>query len=104
MLGARAPRHVYAGSIVNLSKTLQKVTVSYTMPDGTTEVAHVSVPAHSTVAVEQRLVQQGLATLTGHVSALQVEGKNSIREPFRGVNSPVKQYKFEIGEDGSLVE
>lgn len=104
MIGARAPRHVYAGSIVNHSTSEKHVTVSYTMPDGTTDVVHLTVPAHGTVAIEQRLIKQNLATLTGHVSTVEVEGKNTVHEPFRGVNSPVKQYKFEIGEDGSLVE
>lgn len=87
---------------MNKSKRQLHVTVTFTMPHDTTEVAHVTVPAQGSVAVLQRTVQDGLASLTGRISSIGVDGGYTIHEPFSGVNSPVQNYRFEIGDDGEF--
>ena len=102
MLGARAPRHVYSAFIVNHSRRPCRVTVTYTMPHGGIETSVVDIDAGSSMAVEQKHVYEDQATLTGRISTLNLEGGNTLSEPFKNVFSPTKNYKFQISEDGFL--
>jgi hypothetical protein len=102
MLGARAPRHVYSALIVSKARRDLRATITYAMPHDITEVINVDIPAGGSVAVSQRTIQEGLSTLTGRIASIAVDGHGELHEPFAGVNSPVKNYKFQIGEDGEF--
>lgn len=102
------PAHVHSGELRNTAAVAIVATVTYTMPDDTTQTAEVRADAGQSAAIEQKLVEQGSATFTGRVSTVTVAAEGAeavtVAEPFEGVVGPVKNFPFVVAVDGGAIK
>ncbi|ORC90795.1 uncharacterized protein TM35_000072190 [Trypanosoma theileri] len=103
-----APRMVYSAVVRNTASRPAKLRVIYAMPKGPHQEEQVRVAPGKSLKLNQKLVHQGSAVLTGHIQRILIEGEKhhaaTLEAPFEGVISPVKDYPLEIVEESGLLK
>lgn len=102
---SQPPRHVYSAVVENTTNSPVVVRGVYqTPPDAHSEPFEFTVPVGAKVTVEQKLVEVGTMTMTGHIERLEVVVDGAavagLTAP-HGVWSPVKEYPFVIRHEGT---